>query len=87
MHHQVTGTANENQVCEALRRYRDCESLVREALAHLHDLIADNDKPRPDILKVLRFIPATCLQISASASLTAVHGCDHNANFTYERLA
>lgn len=59
MHHQVTGEANEHQVCEALRRYRDRECFVREALVHLYDLIADSDKPRPDILKVLRFSPAT----------------------------
>lgn len=61
MHHQVTGAANEHQVCEALRRYRDRECFVREALVHLYDLIADTDEPKPDVLKVLRFIPATCL--------------------------
>lgn len=59
MHHQVTGAANEHQVCEALRRYRDRECFVREALVRLYDLIADADKPKPDILKVLRLIPSS----------------------------
>lgn len=45
-------------MCEALRRYRDREGFVREALAHLHELIANRDKPRPDLLKVLPFIPS-----------------------------
>lgn len=52
-YHQVTGAANEDQVCEALRRYRDRQCFVREALAHLYNLIADTDEPRPDILKVI----------------------------------
>ncbi|XP_070830985.1 protein zyg-11 homolog isoform X1 [Chaetodon trifascialis] len=50
---KVTGEANENQVCEALRRYRDRECFILEALAHLYNLIADTDKPRPDILKLV----------------------------------
>lgn len=49
---QVTGEANENQVCEALRRYRARECFILEALVHLYNLITDTDKPRPDILKV-----------------------------------
>ena len=51
---QVTGEANENQVCEALRRYRDRECFIREALVHLYNLTIDIDKPRPDMLKVLQ---------------------------------
>ncbi|XP_041805114.1 protein zyg-11 homolog isoform X2 [Chelmon rostratus] len=48
---KVTGEANENQVCEALRRYRDRECFILEALVHLYNLITD--KPRPDILKLV----------------------------------
>ncbi|XP_034743977.1 protein zyg-11 homolog [Etheostoma cragini] len=50
---KVTGEANEDQVCEALRRYRDRECFVREALIHLYNLTTDIDKPRPDILKLV----------------------------------
>uniref|UniRef100_A0A3Q1H546 Uncharacterized protein n=1 Tax=Anabas testudineus TaxID=64144 RepID=A0A3Q1H546_ANATE len=50
---KVTGEANENQVCEALRRYRDRECFIREALVHLYSLSMDADKPRPDILKLV----------------------------------
>lgn len=50
---QVTGEADENQVCEALRRYRDRECFIREALVHLYSLTTDTDKPQPDVLKVL----------------------------------
>ncbi|XP_030259314.1 protein zyg-11 homolog isoform X4 [Sparus aurata] len=50
---KVTGEANENQVCEALRRYRDRECFTREALIHLYNLITDIDTPRPDMLKLV----------------------------------
>ncbi|XP_067330887.1 protein zyg-11 homolog isoform X2 [Channa argus] len=50
---KVTGEANENQVCEALRRYRDRECFIREALVHLYSLTTDSDKPQPDILKLV----------------------------------
>ncbi|XP_062285431.1 protein zyg-11 homolog isoform X2 [Scomber scombrus] len=50
---KVTGEANENQVCEALRRYRDRECFIREALVHLYNLTTDTDKPRPDTLKLV----------------------------------
>ncbi|XP_053185366.1 protein zyg-11 homolog isoform X3 [Scomber japonicus] len=50
---KVTGEANENQVCEALRRYRDRECFIREALVHLYNLTTDTDKPRPDMLKLV----------------------------------
>ncbi|XP_028283493.1 protein zyg-11 homolog [Parambassis ranga] len=50
---KVTGEANENQVCEALRRYRDRECFVREALVHLYNLTTDADKPQPDMLKLV----------------------------------
>lgn len=50
---QVTGEADQNQVCEALRRYRDRECFIREALTHLYSLTIDTDKPQPDVLKVL----------------------------------
>ncbi|KAM6918342.1 protein zyg-11 homolog [Xenentodon cancila] len=50
---KVTGEANENQVCEALRRYRERECFVREALVHLYSLTTDADKPQPDVLKLV----------------------------------
>uniref|UniRef100_A0A665V3R7 Protein zyg-11 homolog n=1 Tax=Echeneis naucrates TaxID=173247 RepID=A0A665V3R7_ECHNA len=50
---KVTGEANENQVCEALRRYRDRECFTREALVHLYSLTTDMDKPRPDMLQLV----------------------------------
>ncbi|XP_047444515.1 protein zyg-11 homolog isoform X2 [Mugil cephalus] len=50
---KVTGEANENQLCEALRRYRDRECFVREALVHLYNLTIDTDKPQPDVLKLV----------------------------------
>lgn len=49
---QVTGEANEIQICEALRRYSEREGFVREALFHLFSLTHVMEKPRPDILKV-----------------------------------
>lgn len=50
---KVTGDANESQVCEALRRYRDRECFIREALAHLYTLTADINNTRPDMLKLV----------------------------------
>uniref|UniRef100_A0A672YEF2 Protein zyg-11 homolog n=1 Tax=Sphaeramia orbicularis TaxID=375764 RepID=A0A672YEF2_9TELE len=50
---KVTGEANENQVCEALRRYRDKECFIREALVHLYNLTTDIDRPRPDLLQLV----------------------------------
>ncbi|XP_070701180.1 protein zyg-11 homolog [Pempheris klunzingeri] len=50
---KVTGEANENQVCEALRKYTDRECFIREGLIHLYNLITDIDKPRPDMLKLV----------------------------------
>lgn len=52
MSSQVTGEANETQICEALRRYSEREGFVREALFHLFSLTHVMEKPRPDILKV-----------------------------------
>lgn len=50
---QVTGEANEKQICESLRRYRERECFTREALVHLYQLTNDMyDQTRPDILKV-----------------------------------
>uniref|UniRef100_A0A8C6TXY5 Si:ch1073-82l19.1 n=1 Tax=Neogobius melanostomus TaxID=47308 RepID=A0A8C6TXY5_9GOBI len=50
---KVTGDANESQVCEALRRYRDRECFIREALVHLYNLTTDINNPRPDMLKLV----------------------------------
>lgn len=49
---QVTGEANETQICEALRRYAEREGFVREALFHLFSLTHVMEKARPDILRV-----------------------------------
>ncbi|MEQ2240969.1 hypothetical protein ILYODFUR_020553, partial [Ilyodon furcidens] len=50
---KVTGEANENQLWEALRRYRERECFIREALVHLYSLTTDTDKPQPDTLKLV----------------------------------
>uniref|UniRef100_A0A7N8Y690 Protein zyg-11 homolog n=1 Tax=Mastacembelus armatus TaxID=205130 RepID=A0A7N8Y690_9TELE len=50
---RLTGEANEEQVCEALRRYRDRECFIREALIHLYNLTMDIDTPQPDMLKLV----------------------------------
>ncbi|XP_022049195.2 protein zyg-11 homolog [Acanthochromis polyacanthus] len=50
---KVTGEADENQVCEALRRYRDRECFIREALVHLYNLTTNADKPQPEMLKLV----------------------------------
>ncbi|XP_013869259.1 protein zyg-11 homolog isoform X2 [Austrofundulus limnaeus] len=50
---KVTGEANEDQVREALRKYRERECFVREALLHLYSLTADTEKPQPDTLKLV----------------------------------
>eukprot|EP00063_Salmo_salar_P021387 XP_013996222.1 PREDICTED: protein zyg-11 homolog isoform X1 [Salmo salar] len=50
----VTGEANEKQICESLRRYRERECFTREALVHLYQLTNDMyDQTRPDILKLV----------------------------------
>ncbi|TRZ01652.1 hypothetical protein DNTS_006139 [Danionella cerebrum] len=41
----VTGEANETQICEALRRYSERESFVKEALYHLFRLTHAIEKP------------------------------------------
>ncbi|XP_062308306.1 protein zyg-11 homolog [Osmerus eperlanus] len=69
---QVTGEANESQICEALRRYSEREGFVREALFHLFSLTHIMEKPRPDILKLVVLgmtnHPATLnVQLAASA--------------------
>ncbi|CAN9503102.1 unnamed protein product [Ophioblennius macclurei] len=50
---KVTGEANEDQVCEALVRYRERECFIREALVHLYNLTTDANKPQPDMLKLV----------------------------------
>ncbi|XP_056149242.1 protein zyg-11 homolog isoform X2 [Lampris incognitus] len=50
---KVAGEANENQVCEALRRYNERENFTQEALIHLYNITANMDKPRPNILKLV----------------------------------
>uniref|UniRef100_A0A8C7J7F2 Protein zyg-11 homolog n=1 Tax=Oncorhynchus kisutch TaxID=8019 RepID=A0A8C7J7F2_ONCKI len=51
---KVAGEANEKQICESLRRYRERECFTREALVHLYQLTNDMyDQTRPDILKLV----------------------------------
>ncbi|XP_010888483.2 protein zyg-11 homolog isoform X1 [Esox lucius] len=51
---KVTGEANEQQICESLRRYRERECFTREALVNLYQLTSDMDnQTRPDILKLV----------------------------------
>ncbi|XP_054615874.1 protein zyg-11 homolog isoform X2 [Dunckerocampus dactyliophorus] len=50
---KVTGEANENQLCEALRRYRDRECFTREALFHLYNITTDSHKPQPEMLELV----------------------------------
>lgn len=63
---QVTGEANESQVCEALRRYRERECFVQEALVHLYNLVIDISEPRPDMLKVPCWRNDDCLVTASS---------------------
>lgn len=78
MSKQVTGEANETQICEALRRYSEREGFVREALFHLFSLTHVMEKPRPDILKVKPAKPnqvpqPTCSPFNSSSVLVS---CD-----------
>ncbi|MGH0160816.1 UNVERIFIED_CONTAM: hypothetical protein FKN15_063094 [Acipenser sinensis] len=52
-HQQVSGEANEAQICEALRRYSERAFFVREALFHLFSLTHVMEKVPPDILKLV----------------------------------
>lgn len=68
---KVTGDANESQVCEALRRYRDRECFIREALVHLYNLTTDINNPRPDMLKLVLSVMkshASSLQVQLVAT-------------------
>ncbi|XP_057714292.1 protein zyg-11 homolog isoform X2 [Corythoichthys intestinalis] len=68
---KVTGEANEKQLCEALRRYRDRECFIREALFHLYNFTTDSQKPQPEMLElVLRAMQShpTSLQIHLVAT-------------------
>lgn len=48
----MAGEANLTQVCEALRRYSEQESLLREVLVHLYKYTSEIERSQPDILKV-----------------------------------
>ncbi|KAM9789851.1 protein zyg-11 homolog [Neosynchiropus ocellatus] len=50
---KVAGEANEKQICEALRRYRERECFIREALVHLYNMTVDTDKPQPELLQLV----------------------------------
>ncbi|XP_078791536.1 protein zyg-11 homolog isoform X4 [Oryzias latipes] len=50
---KVTGEANENQVCEALRRYTERECFVQKALVQLYRLTTDADTAQPDMLELV----------------------------------
>uniref|UniRef100_A0A8C5FE72 Protein zyg-11 homolog n=1 Tax=Gadus morhua TaxID=8049 RepID=A0A8C5FE72_GADMO len=50
---KVTGDANETQVCEALRRYKERECFLHEALVLLYNLTVDLSTPRQDLLQLV----------------------------------
>uniref|UniRef100_A0A8C7YPY7 Zyg-11 family member, cell cycle regulator, like n=1 Tax=Oryzias sinensis TaxID=183150 RepID=A0A8C7YPY7_9TELE len=50
---KVTGEANENQVCEALRKYTERECFVQKALIQLYRLTTDADTAQPDMLELV----------------------------------
>ncbi|XP_050952005.1 protein zyg-11 homolog isoform X2 [Labeo rohita] len=52
-HLKVAGESSLTQLCEALRRYSDRESFVREVLAHLYNHTSDMEEPQPHILKLV----------------------------------
>ncbi|XP_016372178.1 protein zyg-11 homolog [Sinocyclocheilus rhinocerous] len=52
-HLKVAGESSLTQLCEALRRYSDRESFIREVLAHLYSHTSDMEEPQPHILKLV----------------------------------
>ncbi|XP_051726529.1 protein zyg-11 homolog isoform X6 [Ctenopharyngodon idella] len=50
---KVAGESNLTQLCEALRRYSDRESFIREVLTHLYSHTSDMEGPQPNILKLV----------------------------------
>nr|XP_055057547.1 protein zyg-11 homolog isoform X3 [Misgurnus anguillicaudatus] len=49
---KVAGEANLTQLCEALRRYSERESFIREVLVHLYSHTSDTERSQPNILKL-----------------------------------
>ncbi|XP_077415722.1 protein zyg-11 homolog isoform X2 [Vanacampus margaritifer] len=73
---KVTGEANEKQLCEALRRYRDRECFAREALFHLYNFTTDSHKPQPEMLElVLRAMQChpACLHVHLVATACVIN--------------
>ncbi|KAM8839028.1 protein zyg-11 homolog isoform 1-T1 [Synchiropus picturatus] len=50
---KVAGEANEKQIFQALRRYKERECFIREALVHLYNMTVDTDEPQPELLKLV----------------------------------
>lgn len=50
---KVAGEANLTQVCEALRRYSEQESFLREVLIHLYNHTSKMEQSQPNILKLV----------------------------------
>ncbi|XP_065133113.1 protein zyg-11 homolog [Paramisgurnus dabryanus] len=50
---KVAGEANLTQLCEALRRYSERESFIREVLVHLYSHTSDTERSQPNILKLV----------------------------------
>uniref|UniRef100_A0A9J8A7L2 Zyg-11 family member, cell cycle regulator, like n=1 Tax=Cyprinus carpio carpio TaxID=630221 RepID=A0A9J8A7L2_CYPCA len=50
---KVAGESSLTQLCEALRRYSDRESFIREVLAHLYSHTSDMEEPQPHIVKLV----------------------------------
>ncbi|XP_056326880.1 protein zyg-11 homolog isoform X2 [Danio aesculapii] len=69
---KVAGESNLHQLCEALRRYSDRESFIREVLAHLYSHTSELAEPQPNILKLVlagmrRHTDSLHVQLVASA--------------------
>ncbi|XP_695816.5 protein zyg-11 homolog isoform X1 [Danio rerio] len=69
---KVAGEANLQQLCEALRRYSERESFIRETLAHLYSHTSELEEPQPNILKLVlagmrRHTDSLHVQLVASA--------------------
>lgn len=69
---KVAGECNLRQLCEALRRYSDRESFLREVLAHLYSHTSELEEPQPNILKLVlagmrRHTDSLHVQLVASA--------------------
>ncbi|TRY95531.1 hypothetical protein DNTS_010988 [Danionella cerebrum] len=77
---KVAGESNLPQLCEALRRYRERETFIREVLAHLYTQTIEMEEPQPIILKlvlsVMRLYPDS-LQVQLLTSACVFNLTQH----------